>query len=164
MIRPVLLYDEAAFRRLADAPENLLPRFQETLRRGFPRLRSQVLDIAYVIPGPPQYLIRWKSRKQELAFFRTGGFGRGIPTGRVAEPGGVLGAYDVTLDITATDGSIALSNEYPNAVFILGEHQQPFHVDTGWVNIDTTVQQSLAPVDDFVTKSYFDAALDVIGA
>jgi len=142
MIAPKLVFDLAPFARDAERARILPALFLVNLRKRMKDIKSDILTITTVTPGPVVYPVAWKTERQRLAFYATDGFGKGIPTGRVHEPGGVLGGYDVLLEATPDAGEITLVNTYPNAVFIVGEYQQPFHQNTGWVQVDTVMPQN----------------------
>ena len=163
MISIKLFVDDAPLRDVADKARTLPTRFQGKVVAKMPRLKSQVLTITAVRPGPVVYAgppsasgnptLRWKSERQRRAFFASNGFGAGIPYERRAGPGDLLGAYDVTLDATDANGTITLTNSDPAAPFVVGEFQQPFHVDTGWLNVDTVQDQNV----DAALNTIFDA-------
>lgn len=137
---------------LAAFPDN----YGAALQARMPELKARVLSVTAITPGPPPGPILAKMTvKQRRAFLGTNGFGRGIPTPRMQEPGGVLGGYDVTLTRTSYDGQIDLTNDYPGAVFIVGEFQQPFHADTGWIAVD-----DVQAVNEIAAREIADLALN----
>lgn len=164
MIRAFLTYDPAVLNSLISDIQTAPARFQRNLQRRFPAFKSAVLRNVDVIPGPPRYPIRWKSERQKRAFFASNGFGRGIPTGRVSEPGGVLGGYDVELQAAVggveAEGQLTLINHYPGAAYIIGEFQQPFHADTGWVQVDTVQAQNETLAVDFITETWDETVFE----
>lgn len=136
MIVPTLTFDPAPFIRISESAKVLPARFQKNLAKRMPRLKADILTVTAITPGPVVYPIRWKSERQRRAFFATQGFGRGVPTKRMQEPGGVLGGYDVTLQASVDSGQIDLTNDYPGAIYIVGEFQQPFLAINGWLPVD----------------------------
>lgn len=83
--------------------------------------------------------VKWTSDNQRMAFFASGGFGKGIPYQR----SGAL-ADGWTIDVTTEGGifTIKIRNPAPGAKFVYGSlaknpaaarrPQQQFHRDTGW--------------------------------
>jgi hypothetical protein len=161
VIVPRVTFDPTPYVRISRAAKVLPERFLQNLRRKLPDLKDKILTVTAVIPGPVQYPIRWKSERQRKAFFATDGFGRGIPTGRVQEPGGVLGGYDVTLVATPDGGQFDLTNAYPGAVFIVGEFQQPFHEFTGWLPVDDAMPQNRIFAVDTVFDTWDETVREV---
>lgn len=84
-------------------------------------------------PGPVVYPIQWASDKQRKAFFASNNWGRGFPTKR---SGKTERAWKVIYVVASEGGDITLLNTEPHAKYVYGDeagqHQQPFHRNTGW--------------------------------
>jgi len=84
-------------------------------------------------PGAVHYPIEWTSEKQRLAFFATDGFGKGIPYTRT---GKLANSWHVRGDYTGGIAAINVFNTAPQAEYVYGDirgqHQQQFHINTGW--------------------------------
>lgn len=162
MIVPKLTFDPTPYVQISRGARVLPERFLQNLRRKLPSLREKVLTVTAVIPGPPPGPILSKmTERQRRAFLGTNGFGRGIPTPRMEEPGGVLGAYELALNATPDGGQIDLTNPYPGAVFIVGEFQQPFHADTGWLPVDDAMPQNRIFAADTVYDTWDETVREV---
>lgn len=115
-------------------------------------VRRRVIAKLTVVPGPPHYPIRWKSRKQRRAYFATDGFGAGIPSER---SGILLDSYDVRLETEGYGGFITVTNDDPKAVYVVGDEAQPFHLDTGYVQVSTVIAEERPLVEDELIDTYF---------
>ena len=131
---------------LIDAERNLVnsPKLlQRAMKRRQPRLKKLALSIVAVEPGKPQYPIRWKSRKQQRAYFATDGFGHGIPYQRT---GDLVAAWDAKFVFDADGGSFVIENTSPIATYVIGDNQQPFHADTGWIDSQEVIDNEVVPL------------------
>ncbi|QPC83779.1 hypothetical protein G4Y79_05210 [Phototrophicus methaneseepsis] len=95
-----------------------------------PETRKKFLvRVRYTIgryPGAVRYPIEWDSEKQRRAYFASNGFGGGIPYRRSRN-------FDRQWAEEAKDSTFTFKNRSPRSSFIVGEDQQPFHANTGWV-------------------------------
>lgn len=128
-----------AERKLVNSPK-LLAR---AMKRRQPRLRQLALSIVAVEPGPVHYPIRWKSRKQQRAYFATDGFGQGIPYRRT---GGLVQAWDAKFVLDAEGGAFVIENTSPIADYVIGGDQMPYHADTGWIRADQVIDNEVVPL------------------
>lgn len=119
-------------------------------------LRPQALQALGVTPPPVKRPIQWTSRKQQMAFFASDGFGHGIPYVRATYgPGNVQGSWFMKAQINGVDvssrtsivglGDASLSaqigNKSPASKYVYGSlaksnpgrFQQRFHINTGWI-------------------------------
>ena len=119
------------------------------------RLANKALRQITREPGPPIYPLRWASARQRRAFFATQGFGKGIPTRRT---GALLDSWQVTYTPDRNGGVIALENPVAYMPYVQGEQAQPFHRDTGYVQVDDVVDDFYKEVDAVVVETYFTAA------
>lgn len=110
-------------------------------------------------PGKPRYPLRWKSARQRRAFFASRGFGRGIPAQRT---GALQRAWTIRYKplTQGGDGEVQITNEAPYAGFVIGSDQQPFHLDTGWVRLDTS--PALPPISAEMLDDLSQAWLSVL--
>jgi len=101
---------------------------------------SRVINILKALPGPVVYPILWTTIRQQVAFFASNGFGRGIPTGRTGDT-----ASGWRKRIVDKGGGVfvaSITNNKPAAKFVYGAltrnvakariPQQRFHSATGW--------------------------------
>lgn len=127
-----------------------------TFRRRLVKTGQRILRIVKVKPGPVVYAnngkLRWKSRKQQQAFFASNGFGGGIPTERTDA---YINDFEVVVETTDFAGSVSVINNNPAAGYIGGDDQQPFHEDTGWPNITKTLEAEEPNVEDDLINDYF---------
>jgi hypothetical protein len=130
----------------------ILPEFTERVKRE-------------VTPYPPARhgKVRWKSERQWKAYFATDGFGSGIPYVRSGRFGQ---AWELNYTELENGGQITISNNArtrtgdPLAQYIVGEHQQPFHADTGWPKAD----DKLATIQEDLTDAVIDVYFSIIDA
>ena len=133
---------------------SVLPEFTERARRELTPYPSAV-----------KHPIRWKSERQRKAYFASDGFGGGIPSVRT----GYLGqSWDIANTELESGGIITIENTATTrtgdnlAQYVVGEHQQPFHEDTGWPNAEDkliVLQEQLTDVAIDVYFSIVDAPL-----
>lgn len=103
---------------------------QRAMKRQQPRLRRRVLKIVAVEPGPPRYPLRWASAKQRryvMAKLRREG---NLPYQRTHE---LVNAWEAEFVFTEDSGAFVVENTSAKARWVVGEDQQPYHADTGWV-------------------------------
>ena len=153
MFRSSFEFDTQA---LIDAERNLVssPKLmQRALKRRESRLKKLTLSVVQVEPGPPRYPIRWKSRRQQRAYFATNGFGKGIPYQRT---GGLNEAWNVKFSFDADGGDFLIENTSDVATYVIGENQQPFHADTGWIDAAEVIDNEVVPLvlNDFEETFY----------
>ena len=110
----------------ADAPHA----FKRTLIQNL----TPAIELLKQEPGPPHYPIRWKSERQRRAFFATEGFGRGIPASR-SQPPAVLEGWTLFYESNGYDFEGGIGNDVPWVVYVQGDFAQPFHLDTGYVQM-----------------------------
>lgn len=120
-----------------DAYRDLAKRLPAVSRKAFKgeieRLSKKMLAELKADPGPVVYAangrLRWKSERQRRAFFASDGFGGGIPHRRT---GGLQAAWEVEITGRDFNTDIYVNNDVPGAIYVQGDYQQPFHIDTGF--------------------------------
>lgn len=118
---------------------------RNTRRRILPTLRA-------LEPGPPRYPLRWKSDRQHrfvMAKLRREG---NLPYQRT---GDLLRRYDLTLTSSDAGGVFTLTNDAPQAPFVIGNAQQPYHIDTGWEFIGVTANRVQDTVTEDLIETWF---------
>lgn len=138
MIRVSVTVDLSPLTLIRERAQKMPGLLNTVSKRRVRSLRTRMKARFRIEPGPVKYPIKWKTRKQQRAFFATNGFGQGIPTRRT---GAYSEAFDVVLDSTDSGGILRVTNDNPAAQFIGGIHQQPFHAITGWELIDDVVAE-----------------------
>lgn len=109
------------------------------LKRQESRLKRRILKIVKVEPPPPKPGITKKmTPRQRRAFWATNGFGHGIPYVRTHA---LVNAWDARFEFEETGGGFVVENTSPAATFVIGDRQQVFHADTGWINAERTVDE-----------------------
>lgn len=135
--------------------------FQDHVDQRLADLRAQIRARARQEPGPASRPIEWTPStnpkdagrapntrqgyysRQKAAFFRSNGFGKGIPTGRTHE---VSKSWDVRTRKRKNDIQIELTNDSEAFPFAQGDWQQRMHVNTGWDSADMIVDDVTAIV------------------
>lgn len=123
------------------------------------KARSKLLPKLREEPPDPTYPLRWKTEKQKRAFFATDGFGRGIGAPRT---------HDISqgwkVEINNRDFvSIDVFNTNPATIFVEGDEQQPFHIDTGWIFAPQIISDAWDAFEDVLIDTYFTVADPTIG-
>lgn len=117
---------DLADRRVVASPKLM----ERAMKRQQPRLRRRILKIVAVEPGRPSYPLRWASAKQRryvMAKLRREGK---LPYPRTHE---LVKAWDAKFEFSEDGGAFAVENTSDKARWVVGEDQQPYHADTGWV-------------------------------
>lgn len=128
-------------------------RFQEAMtKRQGTKLAKKALRALKTRPGPPIYKLRWKSPRQRAAFFATNGFGGGIPYQRKYT---IADGWDAEFVPTKDGGILAITNPSNKAQFVHGPNTQPFHLDTGWVQLDDVAQDALDEMEGVATEVWY---------
>lgn len=157
MIRGVeIRVDDDVLGAIADAtrkaPGLMDTAYTRAVRRTRRRFTAQLRDSA---PGPPKRPIRWKSARQRRAYFASKGFGRGIPYRRT---GALVNDYDLQVSTRGQGGVLILSNDNPASPYVIGDAQQPFHIDTGWESIGVTANRLQDDLTDVLIETWYTVA------
>jgi hypothetical protein len=139
-----------AQRNLVNSPKLL----QRAMKRRQPRLKKLTLAIVAVEPGLPKPGITKKmTPRQRRAFWATDGFGHGIPYRRT---GALTEAWDAQFVFDADGGSFVIENTSPIATYVIGDQQQVFHRDTGWIDAEEVIDSRVVPLvmNDFEETFY----------
>lgn len=135
-------------------------RFHNAMKGREGRLANRALDRLTREPGRPIYPLRWASERQRRAFFASQGFGGGIPTRR---DGSLLEGWRVEYVILNDEaGGILLYNDDPAVEFVQGDLAQPFHLDTGWVQIDDVVDDFYREAGDQAVEIWYQVTEGVL--
>lgn len=143
---PTILSDLQA--ALSSPTASLLVTGSERAVRG---VRRRVLRRLKTPPGPVVYPILWASDRQRRAFFATNGFGAGIPTRRT---GRIPGAWKARWVVSLATAKFVLENPIPEARYVQGYDQQPFHRRTGWERIDEVAVEVNARMDQIIADTW----------
>jgi hypothetical protein len=138
--------------QLRQSPGLMETAFKRQVRNTRRRILTQLEQLD---PGPVQYPIRWKSDRQRRAYFATNGFGNGIPYQRT---GDLLNSYTLDISSSAQGGLLTLGNTAPYARFVIGDSQQPFHIDTGWEFVGRTVNRIQDELTNDLIETWFTVA------
>lgn len=156
MIRIDVTVDDDIIRAIEEQLKVTPGLMKTAYRRAVGRIRQSILVKLKVQPKAPTYPLRWKSEKQRRAYFASNGFGGGIPSKRT---GKLLSSYDVILTDASNDGGIlSVINTDPKAQFVVGDHAQPFHLDTGWVQIAPVVSDARVQAENVLIETWFTIA------
>lgn len=129
MIKVDVTVDTDVLEAISEAAQQSPRRMNAAYKKRIKRIRQRMLDDLREYPGPVKYPFRWKSERQRRAYFATDGFGWGIPYVRT----------DALKDSWTThirdqkDGAVfEVENRAPYAIYVMGDWQQPGHIQTGW--------------------------------
>ncbi|MBK8035302.1 MAG: hypothetical protein IPK17_38520 [Chloroflexi bacterium] len=137
-------YKDAAQQR----PKLARTAFQRLARQS----RRRVLDKVTEEPGEPGYPLRWKSAKQRRFVMRKLRLENNLPYTRTHL---YVKSFKVEYRTTDFDGFLELTNSDPASIFIGGDEQQPFHIDTGWVYVPGVVSDERVVVEDAAIETWF---------
>lgn len=152
MIRANVQVDRDVLDAFADAARSAPKLTSVAYNRALVGVRRQILDAFQKEPGAPSYPLRWKSDRQRkfvMAKLRREG---NLPYRRT---GKLLDSYEVTLIADENGGVLQVTNKSPNAVFVVGDWAQPFHLDTGWVQMATVVSEFDEVALDILIETWF---------
>lgn len=164
MIRVLVTVDTDILDAIAETAQRSPKLMQTAFKRNVSRLRSRILDDLTQDPGPVVYaarsasgapMLRWKSRKQQIAYHRSNGFGKGIPYQR---SGDLQAGYRVTPIADDNGGILQVTNTTPYANFVVGDDAQPFHLDTGWRQVGTAIANYREEAEDVLIQTWFTVA------
>lgn len=116
---------------------------QTALKRRELRLRQLTLKIVAVSPGAVHYPIRWKSDRQRRKVMAMLSEQGNLPYQRT---GSLLEGYNAKFEFTDEGGAFVVENTSPVAQYIIGDDQQPFHLDTGWKYLPNVVDEQVVPL------------------
>lgn len=149
---------ETALKRVIRNLEQTTRRFQLAMRqRRGNQLAGRALARLKTEPGSPVYPIRWKNERQRRGFFASKGFGRGIPASR-SNPSAVLAGWDAEFVSTEDGGIVALTNSEPHMKYVQGDSVQPFHLDTGYVQVNDVEQEAFFEMEGVAVQEFFVSA------
>jgi hypothetical protein len=157
MFSAKLSYDAAALNDISQQAR-ATPRLMATAtKRRLPRLKARIFPIVRVEPGRPVYPLVWASAKQRRYVMMKLRRDNNLPYQRTHRH---INAYDLKVDTTDTNGVFTLTNSNPAFDFISGSRQQLFHKRTGWLEIDSTVNEINAIITEDLRQTWFS----VVGA
>jgi hypothetical protein len=136
-------------------------RMKTAYRRNVGRLRSRLLSRLQVEPGSPRYPLRWKSARQRryvMAKLRREG---NLPYQRT---GKLLQSYDVELVDDGSGAILSVVNTSPVARFVVGDDAQPFHLDTGWIQMADAVSDARQEAEDLLIDTWYTVSDPFAGA
>lgn len=142
--------DSITLDQLADAMERTPGLLKTALKRQAGRFKSRVLSRLQIEPGAVKRPIEWETQKQMRAFFATDGFGRGIGTPR---SGALTQGWRVDIDF-GRDMEISTYNTRDYAQYVVGDKQQKFHRNTGWMKA--------RPIMDEENERFIDVIRDTV--
>lgn len=139
---------------LADQMQKTPALLRTALKRQGTRFKTRILGELRTEPGSPNYPLRWKSEKQRRAFFATNGFGRGIGAPRTHA---LSRGWRVDID-DSQFLNLDVYNVENYATYVIGDDQQPFHIDTGWLYAPRILAAERERFEDVLIDTYFTVA------
>lgn len=159
MIRADVQIEADVLAAIADAALTSPKLMQTAFRRQTTRLRRRILDELQQDPGPVVYAdnghLRWKSLRQKRAVMAKLREENNLPYQRT---GALLEAYDVEFLTDGSGGTFQVTNDAPHAEFVVGDDAQPFHLDTGWVQVADVVVK----YDELATQALIETWWTVV--
>lgn len=148
-----------AFRKLQKQIESLSDRLSDRVRSKSGKWGNRALTRLKTEPGPPQYPIRWASARQRRAFFATNGFGGGIPHRRTNK---IISGWHAEHIQEPNGGRLFLANPHKAMTYVQYKQVQPFHLDTGYVQVDDVVDDFVHDTSEGVRLSWHDVSKDAV--
>lgn len=139
--------------------KRLPQKFQNAIKGHEGKMANRALEQLTREPGKPVHPIRWASRKQQRAYFASGGFGKGIPSRRT---GKLLAAWRVVYVPGKEINRLILTNDDPAMPYVQGEFAQPFHKDTGWVQVGDVIDDFLRETEGVVVGVWKGTASELL--
>jgi hypothetical protein len=147
---------DKALRQVQHNLETLRKRWQIAMQQqAGERLAGRALAKLKTIPGKPHHPIRWSSERQRKAYFASDGFGGGIPSRRT---GSTVDEWTAGFEQTSAGGLVVLSNFNPAVRYLQGVDAQPFHIDTGWVQIEDVEVYAHREMEDVMVLTFYQTA------
>lgn len=138
--------------------EQMRGRFQRSMQqRQGDRLAARALAALKTVPGDPIEPAKKMTDRQRKAFFASDGFGRGIPARRGSPPA-VTAGWGAEFIATEDGGIVALTNTVPHMKYVQGDRAQPFHLDTGWVQLDDVREDAFREMEGVAVQEWFLSA------
>lgn len=116
--------------------QQALPEYASALERAFAPVVKAVtapaLRTLQTPPGAPRYPLRWRSARQRryvMAKLRREGNLPYRRTGRLAR----------SWQIVFRSRQVVLRNDTPYAMFVQADWVQPYHLDTGWPQVNAVI-------------------------
>lgn len=133
-------------------------RFKNDIPRYLRAFKSRnLIKIRRAIPlrlTQANYPLRWKSRKQQryvmMKLRREGN----LPYDR---SGLLEESYDITVKLDNNGGVFELTNTAAHARFVIGDDQQPFHIDNGWQSIARQSNDLRDELEDGLIETWYTA-------
>ena len=94
--------------------QNLAAEIPQVGRLGVYRTAQRIVSRLKQPGSPISYPVHWDSDKQRVAFFASGGFGRGIPTVRSGETNGAW-------TLTSLSNGYEIDNQSSGSLFVYGD-------------------------------------------
>ena len=94
--------------------QNLAAELPQVGRLGVYRTAQRIVSRLKQPGSPISYPVHWDSDKQRVAFFASGGFGRGIPTVRSGETNGAW-------TLTSLSNGYEIDNQSNGSLFVYGD-------------------------------------------
>lgn len=116
-------------------------------------------------PAPPvKRPIQWTSEKQRRAFFRSRGFGKGIPTKRT---GALQDGWKGFIEDDIREGLFTIYNDATTRDYFTGElvfyekyvsgvEMQPFHRNTGYVPSQNILSDAMVSAEDIIIQTWWE--------
>lgn len=149
-----LVLDDKLIRDINDTVKEAPRKMRPKLAAIASRVKIEVVQQRLAIePRKPRYPLRWKSQKQKrfvMALLRRT---NNLPYQRTNE---LLSRYSVDYGASDQEGTLAINNRSPKARWVIGDDAQPFHLDTGWVQIAPVIAEYRPIVEQWLTDAWVD--------
>lgn len=133
-------------------------RFKNDVPRYLSRFKSRnLIKIRRQIPPrltQANYPLRWRSRRQQRFVMKKLRSENNLPYDR---SGLLEDSYDIIVRLDNNGGTFLLINTAPHAPFVIGDYQQPFHIDNGWQAIAKQSNELVDELENGLIDTYLTA-------
>lgn len=140
-------------------------KYRKLYRTRIEALQQKTLRILQMPAPAVKRPLIWASRRQQNAFFKSKGFGKGIPTKRT---GALQAGWHGILEDDFTEGLFTLYNDattrdyFTGAIifyeqYVTGINMQPFHKNTGYVPSQNILANAMIEAEEIVIQSWWES-------
>lgn len=163
MIRAIVTTPDDVLGAIADTAQKSPKLMRTAFTRNVRRLASRYLKRLKYKPPKWHGKRRWKSERQQRAYYATDGFGAGIPY--VRRTPGVTDKWEVVFESGGPySGAFAFENNDPVARWTQGDDAQPMHLDSGYTQLSTVVSEARPEIEEVAIQTWYTVSDPFAGA
>lgn len=152
MIRVGVAISDDIFGELADASKRFPGIYNTAVKRNIVRVINRMLTELRDEPGPPKYPLRWKSERQRRYVMAKLSEEGNLPYKRTHK---LSKSWRADVVFTDEGGTFSVSNNDTSSIYVQGDYQQPFHLDTGWPAAAPIISKYADILEDVLIDTWF---------